>query len=160
MYIRKELLLYLGILSLIIPSLFMQLEEPITEIISRKPTHREFHVDRPKYQVYKFTKYLTLKDYVLIHKIFLDKKHTSIFTCILDGMKTIQVVMQHGVITQITGKGMVMEPTVLRTEPGLVLFSVPGLKFSLKFHVTDRVELVLDGKRYTNVVCICRYYFK
>ena len=160
MYIRKELLLYLGILSLIIPSLFMQLEEPITEIISRKPIHREFHVDRPKYQVYKFTKYLTLKDYVLIHKIFLDKKHTSIFTCILDGMKTIQVVMQHGVIAQITGKGMVMEPTVLRTEPGLVLFSVPGLKFSLKFHVTDRVELVLDGKKYTNVVCICRYYFK
>lgn len=160
MHIRKELWLYLGILSLGITSLFMQLEEPKTEIISRKPFHRELQINRPKYQVYKFTKYLTLKDYVLLHKIFLDKKHTSIFTCILDGMKTVQVVMQRGVITQITGKGILMEQTVLRTEPGLVIFSVPGLKFSLKFRVTERVELILDGKKYTNVVCICRYYFK
>lgn len=160
MHIRKDLWLYLGILSLGITSLFMQLEEPITEIISRKPNHRELRIERPRYQVYKFTKYLTLKDYVLLHRIFLDKKHMSIFTCILNGMKTIQIVMQHGLITQITGKGIVAEQTVLRTEPGLVVFSVPGLKFSMKFQVTERVELVLDGKKYTNVVCICRYYFK
>lgn len=75
-------------------------------------------------------------------------------------MKTIQIVMQHGIITQITGKGILKEHTVLYTEPGLVMFSIPGLKFSLKFHVTERVEVVLDGKKYTNVVCICRYYFK
>ena len=50
-----------------------------------------------------------------------------------------------------------MERTWLRTEPGLVIFSVPELSLALKFHVTERVELILDGKRYTNVVCICRY---
>lgn len=159
MHVRKEIWLYLGILGLGIASLYSHMEQSTTTLVVRKPVRREQYLEHPRYQVYKFTKHLTLKDYVLIHKIFLDKKHTSIFTCILDGMKTVQLMMQRGNITYVTGRGYVMERTWLRTEPGLVLFSVPELSLALKFHVTERVELILDGKRYTNVVCICRYYF-
>ena len=151
----------LSILSILIINCLWRMTNTSTELEVRemRPKRKEVYLPHPKYQVYKFTKYLTLKDYVQIHKIFLDKKHLSVFTCILDGTRTIQLMMRHGSFVYMTTYGYLMMPTKIYTEPGMVLFQIPELGFALKFRVSERVEMHVDGEKHTNVVCICRYYF-
>lgn len=119
---------------------------------------RRFDTDA-KYQVIKIGKYVTLQHYIQLHKLFLDKRHMTVFTLLVNATQTMQFVMDKGTIIHITGEGNVDEQTVIITKPGLLAFQVPDLQFSLKFHISEPIELLWKGRKYLNVICVCRQYF-
>lgn len=112
-----------------------------------------------KYQVIKIGKYVSLQSYTQIHKIFLDRQHMTIFTLIVNATRTIQCVMNQGIIIYITGEGQISEQMFVITKPGSLTFEVPAVYFSLRFHITEPIKMIWKGKHYSNVLCICRQYF-
>ena len=112
-----------------------------------------------RYQVIKLGKYVTLQNYIQLHKLFLDKRHMTIFTLLINATQTIQCIMNKGAIIYITGAGQIDEQMVVLTKPGFLAFEIPALHFGLKFHISEPIELVWEGRRYSNVICVCRQYF-
>lgn len=136
------------------------METPHLELITKKPQIRMpliFH-EQPRYYVYKFSKWLQLKDYIQINRFVLDKRHMTVFTCILNARKTIQMMLFRGNFIYVSGYGKVSYKTLIRTEPGEISMAIPEIGFGIKFKLTEQIIFVLDGQKYTNCVCVCRKY--
>lgn len=141
------------------------MEDTSTNIIRYEPNKTIFRKNfrrvqtDAKYKVYKINNHIALTDYVTIHRLFLDPRHATVFTLILNARKTVQCIMVKGILTYVTGRGQVNESTLVMTKPGLITFELPGIGFGMKFHISEPTEIIFEGKKYTNVYCICRQYF-
>ena len=127
-----------GVLGIFIFNTLYQMNNTSIDIIRHEPNKailrqnfKRFETNA-KYQVIKLGKYVTLQNYMQIHKLFLDKHHMIIFTLLVDASRTVQCVMYKGMIIYVTGEGQVKEQMIVVTKPGLLTFEIPAVQFSMR----------------------------
>ncbi len=112
----------------------------------------------PIYSIYRFSKYLTVKDYKMLYQIIYGKKICCI-TFFIDGEMIKQMILKRGHVLEYENytyeKGL--KTMITRTAKNMT-FNLSPIGVRITFAVNSRVKISTNTKNYSNVTAICRIY--
>ena len=114
--------------------------------------------EKPIYTLYKFNKYIILKDLIKVFNIMTDKKHVIVLSLLSNGDTINQIIIIDGEIDYILGIGHIDYNTIQIVSPIAYGFMIPDIDFKLLFYRGKKIDFSLKGKIYKNIICTCRFY--
>ena len=118
---------------------------------------RNKNVNLPKYSLYRFNKYLTVKDFKMLYNFIYSNKICCI-TFIIDGELIKQMIIKKGIILEYEKyKYEDIETKITRTARSMT-FNLNPIGVKITFTVNSQVKISTMNKNYTNIIAICRIY--
>ena len=146
---RMRLWRYLIILSILIIAIRFRKKKMQSRIIKDEST--------PIYSLYRFNKYITVKDFKMLYQFIYSKKICCI-TYMIDGELIKQMIFKKGYVLEYENTIFeVTDSDITRTARSMT-FNIKPIGTKITFSINSRIKISTRNRNYTNIVAICRIY--
>lgn len=112
----------------------------------------------PLYSIYRFNKYISVKDFKMLYQILYSNK-ISCITFFINGEMIKQMIFKRGHVLEYEkhtyDKGL---RTVITRTAKSMTFNLNPIGVKITFGMNSRIRISTKSKSYTNVIAICRVY--
>ena len=112
----------------------------------------------PLYSIYRFNKYISVKDFKMLYQILYSNK-ISCITFFINGEMIKQMIFKRGHVLEYEkhtyDKGL---RTVITRTVKSMTFNLNPIGVKITFGMNSRIRISTKNKNYTNVIAICRVY--
>lgn len=112
----------------------------------------------PLYSIYRFNKYVSVKDFKMLYQILYSNK-ISCMTFFINGEMIKQMIFKKGHVLEFekhTYDGG-LRTVITRTSKSMT-FNLNPIGVKITFGINSRIRISTKNKNYSNIIAICRVY--